>query len=309
MAPESTLATAGSIQSHDGTKLAYRAWPQPGASISFAVVHGLGDHGGRYAHFADGMSNHGMGTYALDLRGHGNSPGQRGHIDSWSQWTEDVAAFIAHVEQVAGTEVVPVGHSFGGAALLSTVLAGKLPAIKRFVVSSPALKLKMQAPAWKLKVGPIASRIAPRLALSNEVDPASISTLPEVVEAYRSDPLVHDRISSRMWTEWQNSVSEIFQRAGLTEGQSRVGSRAGGPIAGVSPWIGVEKIEVCGAVIKREISRRLRENAHARRRKMKQIQRLVARRLAPYCSTDKHLPAHHLGKLMGDDPVKIPRAV
>jgi alpha-beta hydrolase superfamily lysophospholipase len=208
------LATAGSVQSADGTKLAYRAWPQPGASITFAVVHGLGDHGGRYAHFADGMSKHGMAAYALDLRGHGRSPGQRGHIDSWSQWTDDVAAFVTHIDQVAGTEVVPVGHSFGGAALLSTILAGKLPASKRFVVSSPALELKMHAPAWKLKIGPIASKIAPRLAMSNEVDPASISTLPEVVDAYRSDPLVHDRISSRMWTEWQNAVADIFQRAG-----------------------------------------------------------------------------------------------
>ena len=181
--------------------------------ISFAAVHGLGDHGGRYAHFADGMSKHGMGAYALDLRGHGNSPGQRGHIDSWSQWTDDVAAFVTHLGEVAGTEIVPVGHSFGGAALLSTILAGKLPATKRFVVSSPALKLKMQAPAWKLKVGPIAARIAPRLAMSNKVDPASISTLPEVVDAYRNDPLVHDRISSRMYTEWLNAVADIFQRA------------------------------------------------------------------------------------------------
>jgi alpha-beta hydrolase superfamily lysophospholipase len=182
--------------------------------ITFAVVHGLGDHGGRYADFADGMSKHGMAAYAVDLRGHGRSPGQRGHIDSWSQWTDDVAAFVTHIDQVAGTEVVPVGHSFGGAALLSTILAGKLPASKRFVVSSPALELKMHAPAWKLKVGPIASKIAPRLAMSNEVDPASISTLPEVVDAYRSDPLVHDRISSRMWTEWQSAVADIFQRAG-----------------------------------------------------------------------------------------------
>lgn len=177
-------------------------------------MHGLGDHGGRYARFADGMSQHGMGTYALDLRGHGNSPGQRGHIDSWSQWTDDVAAFVKQIEEVAGTEVVPVGHSFGGAALLSTILAGKLPSSKRFVVSSPALELKMKAPAWKLKVGPVASKIAPRLAMSNEVDPASISTLPEVVAAYRSDPLVHDRISSRMWTEWQKAVADIYQRAG-----------------------------------------------------------------------------------------------
>ena len=73
------------------------------------------------------MAKHGMGTYALDLRGHGKSPGQRGHVDSWSQWTDDVAAFVRHVESIAGSEVVPVGHSFGGAALLSTVLAGKLP--------------------------------------------------------------------------------------------------------------------------------------------------------------------------------------
>ncbi|HEY8801704.1 MAG TPA: lysophospholipase [Candidatus Dormibacteraeota bacterium] len=214
MAPESALATAGTVQSADGTKLAFRAWPQPGASISFAVVHGLGDHGGRYAHFADGMSKHDMGTYALDLRGHGNSPGQRGHVDSWAQWTDDVAAFVTHVGKVAGSEVVPVGHSFGGAALLSTILAGKLPVTtKRFVVSSPALQLKMKAPAWKLKVGPIASKIAPRLAMSNEVDPASISTIPEVVDAYRNDPLVHDRISSRMWTEWQNAVADIYQRS------------------------------------------------------------------------------------------------
>ena len=178
------------------------------------MVHGLGDHGGRYARFADGMSKHGMGAYALDLRGHGNSPGQRGHVDSWSQWTDDVAAFVAHIEQVAGTEVVPVGHSFGGVALLSTVLALKLPASKRFIVSSPAMKLKLQAPGWKLKVGELASRIAPKLAMGNEVDPASISRLPEVVDAYRNDPLVHDRISSRMFTEWQNAVADIYLGAG-----------------------------------------------------------------------------------------------
>jgi acylglycerol lipase len=214
LAPESALATAGSVQSADGTQLAFRAWPQRGAAISFAAVPGLGDHSGRYAHFADGMSKHGMGAFALDLRGHGNSPGQRGHVDAWSQWTDDVAAFVTHIEKIAGTEVVPVGHSFGGAALLSTILAGKLPATKRFVVSSPALKLKLQAPAWKLKVGRLASKIAPRLAMSNEVDPGSISTLSEVVDAYRSDPLVHDRISSRMFTEWQNAVEDIYQRAG-----------------------------------------------------------------------------------------------
>jgi alpha-beta hydrolase superfamily lysophospholipase len=210
---ESTLATAGSVESADGTKLAYRAWPKAGAAITFAAVHGLGDHGGRYAGFASGMAKHGMGSYALDLRGHGNSPGQRGHVDSWSQWTDDVSAFVRYVESIAGSEVVTVGHSFGGAALLSTILAGKLPTSKRFVVSSPALKLRLRPPAWKLKLGPVASKIVPHLAMGNEIDPATISRIPGAVAAYRNDPLVHNRISSRMWTEWQNAARHILENA------------------------------------------------------------------------------------------------
>jgi acylglycerol lipase len=210
---EITLATAGSVESADGTKLAYHAWPKAGAAITFAVVHGLGDHGGRYAGFAEGMAKHGMATYALDLRGHGKSAGQRGHIDSWSQWTGDVAAFVRHVESIAGSEVVPVGHSFGGATLLSTVLAAKLQAVRRFVVSSPALMLRLRAPAWKIKLGTVASKIVPRLAMGNEIDPGTISRIPDVVEAYRNDPLVHDRISSRMFTEWQNAAKNILEGA------------------------------------------------------------------------------------------------
>ena len=211
--PESTIAGAGSIKSADGTRLAYRAWPKAGANITFAVVHGLGEHAGRYARFAEGMTSHGMSTFALDLRGHGESEGQRGHVDSWSQWTDDVSAFVKHVEGLAGTEVVPLGHSFGGTALLSTVLSGKLPNSKRFAVSSPALKLRLQAPAWKTALAPFASKIVPRLAMGNEVDPATVSRIPEVVAAYRNDPLVHSRISSRMYTEWQNATIDILGRA------------------------------------------------------------------------------------------------
>jgi alpha-beta hydrolase superfamily lysophospholipase len=212
---ENTLVTEeGTVQSADGTKLAYRAWPHAGAKIAFAVVHGLGEHAGRYERFARGMAKHGMSTYALDLRGHGRSPGQRGHVDSWSQWTDDVSAFIKHVESTDGAEVVPVGHSFGGVTLLSTVVAGKLPNTRRFVVSSPALKLKLAVAGWKLTLGPIISKIAPRLALANELDPNTVSRIPEVVEAYRTDPLVHNKISTRLGAEWQDATRNILSRAG-----------------------------------------------------------------------------------------------
>lgn len=214
MATERPTQTEGSVTSRDGTRLAMRHWPVAQPKLTLAVVHGLGDHGGRYDRFARGMAGFGMATYAIDLRGHGNSPGQRGHVDSWSQWVDDAAAFVTEVEKLSEGEVVPVGHSFGGCVMHSTVLARRLPNTRRFVLSSPALKLKVEVPAWKKTLGQLTGTLVPRLSMSNEVDPATVSRLPDVVEAYRKDPLVHTRISSRMFTEWQRAAADGLDRAG-----------------------------------------------------------------------------------------------
>ena len=214
MAPEGALVTEGFIHSADGTRLAYRSWPTPGATITFAVLHGHGEHSGRYERFARGMAKLDMATYALDLRGHGNSDGQRGHVDSWSQWVDDAAAFVRHVESQVSGEVVPLGHSFGGVVLLSTVRSGKLANARRFVLSSPALRLKAKVPAWMANLGMVMSNIAPRLTINNEVDPQTVSRIPDVVEAYRIDPLVHNKISLRLYAEWQLAAAEDLDRAG-----------------------------------------------------------------------------------------------
>jgi len=202
------------VSSPDGTQIAYRAWPKERAKLTFAVAHGLGEHAGRYADFAAAMGQKGIGTYAMDLRGHGQSAGRRGHVDAWSQWTDDISAFVREVESQTGGEVVPLGHSFGGTALLSTVIAGKLPHSKRFIVSSPALKAKVVVPRWKINVGHMASRVMPGLTMSNEVDAGTLSRVPEVVTAYKTDPLVHSKISSRLFTEWQRASEDVLARAG-----------------------------------------------------------------------------------------------
>jgi len=214
LAPEGALTSEeGSLHSTDGTRLALRAWPVPNAPITFAVVHGLGEHSGRYERFARGMAPFGMATYALDLRGHGKSAGQRGHVDSWGQWVDDAAAFVAQVQGQTPGEVVPLGHSFGGVVMLSAVRSGRLKAIRRFVLSSPALRLKASVPAWKTGAASLISRIAPRLALDNEVDASTVSRIPEVVSAYVSDPLVHRKISSRLYSEWLRAAEENLRRA------------------------------------------------------------------------------------------------
>ena len=208
-----TATAAGTVASRDGTRIAFRAWPQPGAKITFAVAHGLGEHAGRYKDFAAGMARRGKGTFAVDLRGHGQSQGQRGHVDAWSQWSDDIVAFVSEVERQVDGEVVPLGHSFGGAAMLSTFIAAKLPKSKRFIVSSPALKVKVVVPQWKVNLGQMASRVMPRLALSNEVDAGTLSRIPEVVDAYKADPLVHSKISSRLFTEWQRAAQDVLSHA------------------------------------------------------------------------------------------------
>jgi len=212
--PAELVAGRGVVASRDGTRLAYRAWPLAGAKITFAIAHGLGEHAGRYAAFAAAMARHGMGTFALDLRGHGQSPGQRGHVDAWSQWTDDIGAFVREVESQAGGEVVPLGHSFGGVAMLSAVLDGKLPNSRRFIVSSPALKTKDVIPQWKMNLGEVASKVMPWLAMRNEVDAGTLSRIPEVVTAYTTDPLVHPKISARLGTEWLRATQDVLARAG-----------------------------------------------------------------------------------------------
>ena len=98
--------------------------------------------------------------------------------------------------------------------VLSAVRSSRLAKAKRFVLSSPALKLKAEVPAWKTSLGKVMASIAPRLALDNEVDPGTVSRVPEVVAAYRADPLVHSKISSRLYAEWQRAAAENLGLAG-----------------------------------------------------------------------------------------------
>src|SRR5260370_38195818 len=162
LAPDTAAAAKGFINSPDGTRLAYRAWPVQDARLTLAVVHGLGEHSGRYERFARGMAEFGLATWAVDLRGHGESAGQRGHVDSWSQWIDDTAAFMRHVEGQSAAEVVPVGHSFGGVVMLSAVRSGKLHNARRFALSSPPLKLKAAVPPCKPGLAKLMTNIARR---------------------------------------------------------------------------------------------------------------------------------------------------
>jgi alpha-beta hydrolase superfamily lysophospholipase len=225
----------GTLTSRDGTRLAWRAWPVPEPRAVLAVVHGLGEHSGRYAALAEALNGRGYGCFAVDLRGMGRSAGRRGHVDRWRQWVEDCAAFHELVvERAGGAEVVPLGHSFGGVVVASAVLDGAVRP-RRFVLSNPAFRPAVVVPGWKIRLGRAASGLLPTLALGNEVDPALLSRDPAVATAYAADPLVHDRISSRLFTEWVAASEGALRRAGevsvpcllIVSGDDRIIDREG----------------------------------------------------------------------------------
>ena len=207
-------AREGTLTSRDGTRLSWRAWPVADARAEVAVVHGLGEHGGRYARLAGALNRRGYGCWAVDLRGMGRSDGRRGHVDRWRQWIEDCAAFTELVgEHAGGVEVVPLGHSFGGVVVASAVLNGAVVP-RRFVLSNPAFRPAIAVPGWKLRLGRATSGLVPTLTLGNEVDPRLLARDPAVVADYTADPLVHDRISSRLFTEWVSASEDALRGAG-----------------------------------------------------------------------------------------------
>ena len=193
-----TLTTA------DGLPLHVAHWPAAGAARgTVLIVHGLGEHHARYAHVAAQLNGWGWNVVGYDHRGHGLSGGAKGRLDDSDDLLRDLALAIDSVRaQVPGTLVL-LGHSLGGLIAARFVAEGLLPQPARWyrkvdalVLSSPALDPGMNA-AQKLALNLIGP-LAPNLAVHNGLKPEWISRDKAVVEAYRTDPLVHDRITPRL---------------------------------------------------------------------------------------------------------------
>jgi alpha-beta hydrolase superfamily lysophospholipase len=177
------------------------------------IVHGLGEHSGRYGNPVSYFCPRGYAIYIMDNRGHGRSSGLRGHVDDFREYREDLASFIEKVRKEYHREkLFLVGHSLGG--LISISYALSFPkSIQGLIISSPGLRPKEPPPVVKAFMGRILSHLWPTLTLSNEVDPHGISRDPMVVTNYINDPLVHDRVSTRFYTEFLKETVRVVAEA------------------------------------------------------------------------------------------------
>lgn len=192
------------VRTADGLRLALHRWPLDDARGTVLIVHGLGEHAGRYAHVAAALNAAGWSALGHDHRGHGDSDGARGVIAAADSLLADLAAVIDAVR--AGSPrgpLVLLGDSMGGAVAARLVAEALQPAPAAW--SRPADALVLVAPAlettmtrWQRLQLALMRRLAPDVAVRSGLDATALSRDPAVVRAYLADPRVHDRISARL---------------------------------------------------------------------------------------------------------------
>jgi acylglycerol lipase len=179
-----------------GTQIYCQAWLPAMPRAVVVLVHGAGEHSGRYGHVAERLVSAGYAVHALDHRGHGRSDGPRMYLDSIDDVVADLGRFIFGVRRRhAGLPLALLGHSMGGLVALAYAIRQQ-DTIDALVLSGPLAALAAASPVQRL-AAQVLSVVAPRLGLIG-VDPTLVSRDPAVVRAYVEDPLVfHGKLQAR----------------------------------------------------------------------------------------------------------------
>ncbi len=191
------------FSTHDGLRLQRHTWPCEAARGTVLIVHGLGEHAGRYAALAATLNGAGWRVCGFDHRGHGRSEGARGDLPAPEATLRDLAGLIDAVRAEWPGPLVLLGHSLGGLIAARLVAEALAPApaawarpVDALVLSSPALDPGLSG-LQKLMLA-VGERLTPGVAVGNGLQASWLSHDAAVVQDYRVDPLVHDRITARL---------------------------------------------------------------------------------------------------------------
>ena len=179
MTVEQTASGAGLTQLR-------RRWHITDPVAAIQLVHGIGEHSGRYLHVGDFFAGRGYDVEAFDNRGFGQSGGRRGHIDGFDQYLDDIEERLVERRSL-GVPVVLFGHSLGG-LMSAAYLVSDRPGPDLAVLSSPALAAEV--PTWQRLAAPVLGRLTPKLFIASEIDGVGLSRDEEVQRAYVDDPLL-----------------------------------------------------------------------------------------------------------------------
>ncbi len=205
----------GEVAGPGGVRLFWREWSAGGkARTAMVLVHGAGEHSGRYGAFGEYFASRGVPVLAFDLEGLGQSGGTRGHVGSLGDYVAEVMFFRKMAgERHPDAGIVLVGHSMGGLIALATAIAHG-EAWRAVVVSGPMLGLAVKVPGWKAGLGKLLAGLMPKLTMTNEIDPSVLSRNPEVGRRYAADPNVCKKVSAGWFVSMLRGMAETNASAG-----------------------------------------------------------------------------------------------
>ncbi len=198
--------------SADGTELIGHHWPVENPRVVMALVHGFGEHCGRYQHMAAHLNSEAIAVVALDLRGHGKSPGPRGVIRHYDDFRADLAALLKQTrEYYSGAPLTLFGHSMGGGLVLDHGLHGRdaLP----IIASAPLISLTQTVPKPLRFIAKILGKIRPNGAMSQPIDGTVISNLPDEQALYLNDPLNHGKLGFHLGEGMISNGERVAEQA------------------------------------------------------------------------------------------------
>jgi len=179
----------------DGTILRGQIWAAENPKAIMSLVHGFGEHSGRYADMAAYLNTKNISVITLDLRGHGRSEGRRGYCPDYNDMLEDVDALLAKSrETYPDLPHILYGHSMGGGIVLNHELQSSDSDIACVIASAPFIKPADTISGPQRAIVKFLGKIAPKMTLGNKIDGSKISRLPEEQETYLSDPLNHGKL-------------------------------------------------------------------------------------------------------------------
>jgi alpha-beta hydrolase superfamily lysophospholipase len=202
------------VLARDGLHLMARWWPVARPRATVVVAHGVGEHGGAYAHLAEAVGGAlAIDVVALDFRGHGRSPGRRGVVRRYEELVSDLRDAVGRVRGLhPGLPLFVLGHSNGGQVVLRLALES-IDGIHGVVASNPPIRIAMPVPSAKLKLGKLLLALAPWLTLRAETPLTWMTRDPAMQTIHRKDRLRHDRISAPLYFGMVEGGQMLLARA------------------------------------------------------------------------------------------------
>ncbi|MEP7135942.1 MAG: lysophospholipase [Chloroflexota bacterium] len=202
------------FEGRDGLSFYVQGWEpdaQPKAVI--ALVHGLGEHIGRYAHVGKALTDAGYVLVGFDLRGHGKTVSPRGHFPALDAVMQDIRQFIQFVSQrYSNVPQFLYGHSLGGLLALTYAVQNKM-GLKGVMVTGAALRSALQEQKVKIAMAKVLGTLVPAATIPSGLDATSISRDKAVVDKYVNDPLVHDKTSLGLGKSALTAIDVCFAGA------------------------------------------------------------------------------------------------